>query len=102
VDGTGHCSRHINGLFFGCLYYDNHLWLRPLGFIGLGRKPKPGRRRVAGGTEVTTPALVSPTEAVSDTSPHRALFYATMIATACAVASGITDVLTFFGQNPGS
>lgn len=94
----GNCSNEIDGLFFGCGKAKNHTWQRPLAFVGLGRKQRSLTGYTLAGQSDTAPAIVPPGEAVQETSKHRALFYATMIATTCAVASGLTDVLTFFGR----
>ena len=94
----GNCQNQIDGLFFGCGKARNHTWQRPLAFVGLGRKARPTRGYAPAGQVETAPALVPPSEAIEETPKHRALFYATMIATTCALASGLTDVLTFFGK----
>jgi hypothetical protein len=94
----GNCQNEIDGLFFGCGKARNHTWQRPLALIGLGRKPRRALGYAPAGPIESAPALVPPGEAIQETSKHRALFYATMIATTCAVASGLTDVLTFFGR----
>ncbi|MGW1450170.1 hypothetical protein ACWCO3_18065 [Micromonospora sp. NPDC002411] len=99
LNRLGNCRNDINGLFFGCERAKNHYWLRPLGFVGLGRKPKPSRKNAGASESESEPALVAPTQAVADTTPHRILFYATMVSTTFAVVSGLTDLLTFFGKD---
>ncbi len=98
LNRAGNCRNDINGLFFGCEKARNHYWPRPLGFVGLGRKGKPTRGNMAPSEADTTPTLVAPVQAVADTTPHRVLFYATMVSTSFAAISGLTDLLTFFGK----
>jgi hypothetical protein len=95
----GNCRNPIDGLFFGCGQAKNHTWQRPLAFVGLGRKRKPTQPRYAPARQVVaTPAIVAPSEAIQESPGHRVLFYATLISTTFAVASGVTDVLTFFDK----
>jgi hypothetical protein len=95
-DNRGYCRNPIDGLFFGC---NKHTWLRPLGFMGLGRKPKPRVPAVVAAQSV--PAAPSPaheaiSQEVQEGTKNRLLFYATMLATTAGVLSCATDVFGFF------
>jgi hypothetical protein len=72
--------------------------MRPLAFIWLGPKRKPGPNNAPPGQINTVPTIETPTAAIQESRGHRALFYATMISTTMALASGLTDMLTFFGK----
>ncbi|WP_127501946.1 hypothetical protein [Actinoplanes solisilvae] len=96
----GNCPNDIEGLFFGCGQARHHLWLRPLGFIGLGRKPRPRPVR-AGQPSAADAGPASPAleEAVEESGRNRAIFYATLISTCAGLTSASVDLIGAFSKS---
>jgi hypothetical protein len=98
-DNKGYCRNPIDGLFFGC---NKHTWLRPLGFIGLGRKPRPVVPVVEAYASLPlsagSPNGPAGGQEVREDTRNRVLFYATMVATTAGCISMLTDIFGFFSD----